>query len=74
METLIPAAAQQIAEYGTVFTMFVIIVYVLVKAIKILFDRNQVMGDAFLKALVDNTSAITFLTEQIERMNNDRKN
>lgn len=74
METLVSSAAKQVAEYGTVFTMFVIIVYVLVKAIKILFDRNQAMGDAFLKALVENTSAITVLTEQIERMNNDKNN
>jgi len=68
MDAIISTAGQKIAEQGIVFAMFLIITYVLVKAVKTLYDRNQQMGDAFLRALTDNTSAMNNLANKIENI------
>lgn len=66
MDAILSTAGQKVAEQGIVFAMFLIITYVLVKAVKTLYDRNQQMGDSFLKALTDNTSAMNNLANKIE--------
>ncbi len=68
MDTIITTAGQKIAEQGVVFAMFLIITYVLVKAVKTLYERNQQMGDAFLEAITDHTTATNNLANKIENL------
>lgn len=68
MDSIITTAGQKIAEQGIVFAMFIIITYILCKAVKTLYDRNQSMGDAFLKAITDHTTATNNLANKIENM------
>lgn len=69
MDGVIATASQKIIEQGVVFAMFIVITYILVKAVKILYDRNQMMGDNFLKAITDHTEAMNNLANKIEDMN-----
>lgn len=68
METIIGVAGQKIAEQGIVFCMFIIITFILCRAVKILYDRNQAMGDAFLKAITEHTVATNNLANKIENI------
>ncbi len=68
MDGILNTAAQKIAEQGIVFAMFIIITYILCKAVKTLYDRNQAMGDAFLNAITEHTTATNNLANKIENM------
>ncbi len=68
MDVLLTAANQELMKMGVVFTMFVIITYILCKAVKILYDRNQAMADAFLKAITEHTTATNNLANKIENL------
>ncbi len=69
MDSVIAAATQKLADQGLAFGMFVVIVYFLIKAVRILYDRTQYMADNFVKALVDNTAALNNLANKIENSN-----
>jgi uncharacterized membrane protein len=66
MDALIDPAVQEVVKLGVVFTMFLVITYVLCKAVKTLYDRNQAMADTFVSALQKNTEAINSLANKIE--------
>lgn len=68
MDSLITTAGQKIAEQGVVFAMFIIITYILCKAVQTLYNRNQAMGDAFLNAITEHTVATNNLANKIENM------
>ncbi len=68
MDTVIATASQKLIEQGVVFAMFIIITYILVKAVKTLYDRNQQMGDQFLAAIADHTEATNNLANKIESL------
>lgn len=68
MDSVITTAGQKIAEQGIVFAMFIIITVILCKAVKVLYDRNQAMGDAFLNAITEHTTATNNLANKIENM------
>lgn len=68
MEMLMEPTIQELTKMGVVFSMFVIITFILCNAIKILYDRNQAMADAFLKAITDHTTAMNNLANKIENL------
>ena len=68
MDDLITPAVQEVVKLGVVFTMFLVITYILCRAVKTLYDRNQSMADSFLSVLSKNTEAINGLSDRIERM------
>ena len=68
MDILLTPAIQEIVKLGVVFSMFVIITFILCNAVKILYDRNQSMADAFLKAITEHTTATNNLANKIENM------
>jgi len=68
MDDLITPAVNEVVKLGVVFTMFLVITFLLCKAVKTLYDRNQSMADSFLSALTKNTDAINSLSDRIERM------
>lgn len=68
MDPIIAPAVDQLVKMGVVFSMFVVITYILCSAVKILYDRNQAMADAFLKAITEHTTATNNLANKIENM------
>ena len=66
MDPLVTTAVQEVVKLGVVFTMFLVITYLLCRAVKTLYDRNQAMADSFLSALTKNTEAINSLASKIE--------
>jgi hypothetical protein len=68
MEELITPAVQEVVKLGVVFTMFIVITYILCRAVKILYDRNQALADSFVNTVAKNTDAINSLTNKIEDM------
>ncbi len=68
MDVFLTPAIHEIVKLGVVFSMFVIITYILCTAVKILYDRNQAMADAFLKAITEHTTAMNNLANKIENI------
>ncbi len=68
MDAILSPAIQEIVKMGIVFIMFAIITYILCNAVKILYDRNQAMADAFLKAITEHTTATNNLANKIENL------
>lgn len=68
MDVLLTPTIQELVKMGVVFSMFVIITFILCNAVKILYDRNQAMADAFLKAITEHTVATNNLANKIENM------
>lgn len=73
MESLVDPAIHEILKMGVVFTMFVVITYILCKAVKTLYDRNQAMADSFLRTIAEHTNATNNLASKIERIGDARK-
>ncbi len=68
MDSVLNPAVQEIAKLGVIGSMFVITTFILCKAVKILYERNQAMGDAFLKAITEHTIATNNLANKIENL------
>ena len=68
METLITPAIQEVIKLGVVFAMFVVITYILCRAVKTLYDRNQALADSLLTTITKNTEAFNNLSNKIENM------
>lgn len=68
MDILLTPTIQELAKLSIVFSMFVIITFILCHAVKILYDRNQAMADAFLKAITEHTTATNNLANKIENI------
>ena len=66
MDILLEPTIAELVKMGVVFSMFVIITFILCGAIKVLYNRNQMMADAFLKAITEHTTATNNLANKIE--------
>lgn len=69
----------QVSQAGPLFAFMMLVIIALIFAVKVLYNRNVMLGDNMMKIISDNTVsnnnstlAITALTRQIEVLNNAR--
>lgn len=68
MDELLNPTIEKLTSMGVCFSMFVIITTILCSVIKTLYNRNQELGNAFLTAITDHTTAMNNLASKIENL------
>lgn len=66
----------QVSQAGPLFAFMMLVIIALIFAVKVLYNRNVMLGDNMMKIISDNTVstnnstlALTALTRQIEVLN-----